>query len=1747
MNTISRFSMVIALACGIRLLAAEPPLLNNPSAKGEAGKPAPTAWRVFSTDGRYEHAVDTTVYHSPPSSGRIRGFSGTGRACFSTLGMRVITVEPYYRLSFWYRCGRKARLHGFVRFKDAAKPDPTGNGFHMFRFYMEGKPDVWTQFDRNFEVPEERRAAHPKARVELTLYGDPGGTAWFDDLEFELGQPPPPPPPDPLRTPITELKDLQLKTPLAYDGAATAVIVPSSHAHGRAAARALAEQIQKQIGVLLPIREDVTDDEILRMSHVIAVGNMPTSPFIEFLYRRHYTYLDRHYPGKNGHVVRTVHNPFGHGHNVVLLGGSDDRGVDKAVGVFLAKLTASPDGVLGWTMDIGLGEGMVPPKPGERVKAWSEFEAKPGYFGWNPISKDFALYFMTADPAYLDDVRKLVFPKGDTTDPRLVDGDRMVEDPRRPLREAYHYKCHITPLTWDLVEESPEFTDEERLYITNELRLQQAKLNTGTPAAFSKNGRLPDRHAIHEILSIWSGSRYFAYSYPDIVWSERMMLACKGFELNYQTPASSTPRIQTGTVMWPLQELAIYAGLDDYFAPGGVFEARLRKWMSVGEEVVKHQWNYTMLRSAAHLLRDGGVLSLVPNPGEQSFRVGQAYAGDLEPKPLGATCGLQAFPLFAPRYNDTHMGPVLDEAIEFVIYRSSMEEARKQHLMLYGYYEGSKSRPRVNSILNYQQNGVRLLARGSTNELQILRGGLREHGPAHGAALKAVADFGACAYSRTTVPDHDFCVWDRSLFIFRDEALVVFDRATMGEAGDFEITLPWSIGTSANVQADGCRWTAGERQCAVVGADACSSGPRSVRFSRRKQLQAGDEETFFSLLTSVPGDGPPPRITRLAANVAAVQASSRAVVAVGAFATDGLSATAEACVFGEAHWRMIQGTELNASGVRLQATAPVDAEVDIAGGTLQVTARDRVATVTVSGGAVGTLTCPAGETVIIPLTGIDGVAIAACLRALVQRALEQKTDTVDVADEGVKTASFGISWQAQLDGEITGLLTTVDGRVLAGSSTGEIGCFDVKGKQLWQFRARAAVYALAAGAIGGEPVFLAGSDDEHLYAFDQDGTLRWQAKAQVSQWMAHHHSYWTMGNKAKVRKILITDIDGDAKTDIFLGTGGSAVERFDETGRSLWLTTYHYGTPSSLLAVDAVSGHAGLELVAGAFSSSYDSTVRVLDPASGNVLRTFGGRYPSDTPDLLKHRPNAFSQGNAFLHRVVLSEDVNGILRILCGSNWNQICMNDAVSGKALWCRDIGSGGSRSKLGEHIPGVALSDLDADGIADAVAGFGNGWVTALSGRDGSQLWATRLIRPVCSFSGTPADGAFLAGCDDGTWIQLDASGTVTHQRQLAGRPTLCARLQDVSVSAGQWIAADKRGRLVALQPGVPDARWSYGLPTMPLALRCQADGRKPEPLMLAAAANGTFVGAVPAPAKAWMITPPADAKIALLDDRGATVEHNGVTLLLHGLGTTRWGLINGNQLRIESDVAGPLIVAVESGPFPSGYSSRVLPAEERWETVRTDGAEFVIYQNEVVYFKPELAGQWFETDRLVSAAGDYELWAEFYCSGHRGICDVFLDGKLMCRNLDLYRSKRVFWTEPMRLGRATLKAGKHTIRFVLRGKRPEAKAQILSVRSVVLIPATWDTRPSCRVESGKHGLGVTWSQGTNTFRAFFRGGGAGTASWDGLITDAAACSVVTDQNGPIYHEVRKGTTLQWQGTPLVELAEPNSVRSLPRLD
>ncbi len=243
--------------------------------------------------------------------------------------------------------------------------------------------------------------------------------------------------------PISKLKNMCADTMLVRDGQPNAAVVAPADKRYEKLADAIVEAVKKATGATLPILRD-TDVQLPFARNLVILGNRSTNTLIEQLYDLYYTYLDLKYPGAGGYAMHSLHNPFANGHNAILVGSSDDPGMTKAVDEFLAAAAGSArqgNLSLGWTLRVKLGAALtVPPSANApSCLAWESDGAPADYFGWNSISRNMALYYMTGEEKFLREFLRLAFPDKKTIEELWqVDGER-IENKEHPLAGSYHY------------------------------------------------------------------------------------------------------------------------------------------------------------------------------------------------------------------------------------------------------------------------------------------------------------------------------------------------------------------------------------------------------------------------------------------------------------------------------------------------------------------------------------------------------------------------------------------------------------------------------------------------------------------------------------------------------------------------------------------------------------------------------------------------------------------------------------------------------------------------------------------------------------------------------------------------------------------------------------------------------------------------------------------------------------------------------------------------------------------------------------------------------------------------------------------------------------------------------------------------------------------------------------------------------------------------------------------------------------
>lgn len=190
---------------------------------------------------------------------------------------------------------------------------------------------------------------------------------------------------DPSRTASAELKNFRLQRVdrpkrvlskprdgstilVGSAGAMATIVYPATTSDGRKQAEAIRSAIRTQSGVDLPIISDVeatdTAAPILKSSlkeqNLILIGRLATNRALWSAYNRFLAAEDGYYPGGEGFVIRTAADVFGNGKNHIILGGSTEVGVQKAVDRFiqlpaLSSATQTLGLQLPWLLEVQLG------------------------------------------------------------------------------------------------------------------------------------------------------------------------------------------------------------------------------------------------------------------------------------------------------------------------------------------------------------------------------------------------------------------------------------------------------------------------------------------------------------------------------------------------------------------------------------------------------------------------------------------------------------------------------------------------------------------------------------------------------------------------------------------------------------------------------------------------------------------------------------------------------------------------------------------------------------------------------------------------------------------------------------------------------------------------------------------------------------------------------------------------------------------------------------------------------------------------------------------------------------------------------------------------------------------------------------------------------------------------------------------------------------------------------------------------
>ncbi len=628
---------------------------------------------------------------------------------------------------------------------------------------------------------------------------------------------------------ITKPKHLYLDTVLVAEGKPRAVIVTPDEADWRALAGGLAAAIKQATGADLPVRlaDEVSDDDVAA-TNAIMLGTIINNRRLLYPYSHSLVFADSGFPGDGGFEIRSVHDPWGTGHNLICIGASDATGARLGVDAFKEHVRPGPDLILPRMLDVKLN--------GDALAAYGRLFSTAPDEAWEKGQKSACEnHLKTAGTRGLFSHAQSVGRNYALT--RQEAYARMFVWMIKRTYESYLSKpetyggpwgmdsdFHIFGVIpgWDEVEECPTLTDEERLDVTKILFRWVSEVGP-SKAASPTSRRVRFNHQTFPALGCLYAGQYFDRYYQASEGKQWMGVADGTFQ--FQLNASKA-HCDCNSYQWhTLQHVLRYClGQPDlsYFESGHVrFNADyailtmnnlgyqvpygdIGGWGPIGGEL-------HMLRAAEWFYRDGRYLwALDKKAGvSRSQAVGDFYTATTTPQEPTDLIGTVVW-LLDDLWLDTFVGsePV-DRAHAFdkVAFRNGFDP-QDQYLLLDGLARGGHGHMDANAVLQWTENGRIWLADVDYikslpkyhNGVLILKDGQSTPIPGF-CELESITDLPTMAASRTVLHNYAGVDWQRNLIWLKDRFFIVVDRMAAREPGDYSFRAVWQ--TIGNTTLDG--------------------------------------------------------------------------------------------------------------------------------------------------------------------------------------------------------------------------------------------------------------------------------------------------------------------------------------------------------------------------------------------------------------------------------------------------------------------------------------------------------------------------------------------------------------------------------------------------------------------------------------------------------------------------------------------------------------------------------------------------------------------------------------------------------------------------------------------------------------------------------------------------------------------------------------------------------------------------------
>ena len=1230
--------------------------------------------------------------------------------------------------------------------------------------------------------------------------------------------------------PLTKLKKLYLDTELSRDGKPQAVIYHPASAEYAEAAEELSRRLQGKCGCGLPLKcDDAQRTWRTETQNIIVLGHFGNSLLLRWLHSR--SFVAPHSgsgvtPLSLRRRIRTIHDPWGQGRNVVMLGGVDVANVKANFPRLLELLQTPAPGaaVLPRTLD---------PKPAlsDSLKARIDDYHKnlhkmpmnyPAYrAGW--VCKHYpSLGHEEFIPLYRDSIRRLAETKS-----------------------YVHLYLFRESRCWDVIEESPVLTDSDRLMVTNFFRNSVAdeKEGIGNLRRIMRRKRLiQGNHQSQTACGIMVVADYLRRYYPSELHEKWYREALAFFE-PYRTRGSyvgDDEGMQGASISNIMN--AVYQITDDPASHPFLRSTLERlmpnynnfgRWPAYGDQRTSYKaargWyelGARIYRSPEYLWMTHFIRSAGPDarPKIPTELAGPSWSPlDFVARQPERFVGLQwaepddtLFSLARPKWVKEHQ-VTMPECFGRAAFRAGIDP-QDDYLLLDGVHL-NHAYDDQNGILEYSTLGRTFLVSldycygtpdSAHNIVSVSVDGMADVYPALLAVRRLWADLPSFAATRTVLlPDgradwqrfyHPSADWERSILWLKNRFFVVFDRVIARRDAMHSAVCFWRMVGERHDHADGVemRQRAGKDEVrfrlAVNGVDRFVLGKEDdpqaayvfsrygkqappldtvppvihmLKAHKARRLEKGESFTMSACFwASSPKRPQEVTCKPIAPSAVRVEVDGQPMLAArGPVSLNGLNVDAQLSLIGADRVCIVAGRKLTVAGrAVLTAETPVSLEWNLASGQCVAVAQ-RATSISLAG---HTLSLPQGRSTHQAKRDDLPKALAAALRSLPESAPVKPTKHLPPAAKRLDVVA-----QRKGKSEVTclwaGRLGQAGDVALVGRQDGTVDALAGDGlKPLWQYRCERVVNSIDTGDLSGDaaPEIAVGSDDHHLHALKRDGKLLWKWKPPFDELKARIAYCQWLWPEPFVKKVVVHDLNRDGKADVVAGTGMNTFG-VDGQGKQLWAFRGSKGHCPSMQAIvfADVNSDGVEEPVGGASDMWYVSCMWPIGPKGEQMKigpKADGKYYASD--------------GWCSGVKVALAEDVLGKAKkaLIYGTRRGGVwCYPDASNWAVKWYRRFGDKVEHLATLHHKDGTKLI---------AAAGGDTKWVTAFDPA-GNRLWAVYFDAAVAAMAPNAAQTRLYVGCDDGAVYELDAAGRVLRSAHLAGRPKAIASWPGGGVTVG----------------------------------------------------------------------------------------------------------------------------------------------------------------------------------------------------------------------------------------------------------------------------------------------------------------------------------------------------------------------------